>query len=253
MDKINWFILETLKTLKNPLRIKNLFNKKQLMSWRWSFRPEEKTILIQEENSEFKKRNYQNYEEYIRHQRSKLDRFMLDWENVWIKDYDVYYRDLLRERITPHISTRGLAVLCLAARLGTEVKAFIDVGCFAIGIDLNPGKENKYVVTGDFHQLQYADESTDIIFTNSFDHVLYPEKILSEMKRILKPKGKIFIEIAQGSNDGSIPGDYESFFWNKIEDIIQLIEAYSFKVIYQETIKKPFDGGQFIIFEKIYS
>ena len=47
-------------------------------------------------------------------------------------------------------------VLCLAARIGTEVKAFLDLGCFAIGIDLNPGTDNRYVVHGDFHDLQFA-------------------------------------------------------------------------------------------------
>jgi SAM-dependent methyltransferase len=243
-------ISETIKTFKNPLRLKNIFNKRLFLSWLWSFRPEEKTEWSTWSKSGFTIRNYNNYQQYSRHQGSKLERIMLDGKESWLNYYDVGYRDILRERLKERIPAKGMNVLCLAARLGTEVKAFIDLGCFAVGIDLNPGNGNKYVVNGDFHDLQYADESIDIVFTNSFDHVLHPERILSEIKRILKPQGQIFIELSLGTEEGSNPGDYETFFWRKIEEVIRLFQEYSFELIYEEIIAKPFNGGKFLIFKK---
>ena len=56
---------------------------------------------------------------------------------------------------------------------------FIDHGAFAVGIDLNPGRDNRWVVIGDFHALQYADASVDVVYTNSFDHVFELERVLA--------------------------------------------------------------------------
>jgi len=85
-------------------------------------------------------------------------------------------------------------MLCLAARIGTEVKSFLDLGAFAVGIDINPGKKNKYVLFGDFQDIQFAPKCADIIFTNSIDHVYDIEKFLSEIKRVLKMKVFLFVK-----------------------------------------------------------
>ena len=56
-------------------------------------------------------------------------------------------------------NTHRLPVLaCSALRRARppEVRAFLDHGAFAVGIDLNPGRDNRYVMVGDFHQLQFA-------------------------------------------------------------------------------------------------
>ena len=102
-------------------------------------------------------------------------------------------------------------VLCLAARIGTEVKAFLDLGCRAIGIDLNPGKENPYVVQGDFHDLQYAPQSMDVVYTNSLDHAFDLERIAKEVLKVLKPDGLFLVEAVQGRDQGVDPGFFESF------------------------------------------
>lgn len=242
-----WFISETIKTIRNPLRARNLFDKKKVLPWVWSYRPEESTNWQQSTNPKFQTRNYGNYSEYARHQGSKLERFLLNWDKSWLKKYDVSYRSSLREVLKPHIQDSGINVLCLAARIGTEVKAFLDLGCFAVGLDLNPGQDNKYVVFGDFHALQYADESVDIVFTNSFDHVLYPDKILSEVRRVLKPNGRFLAELALGLDEGIKPGDYESFFWSKLEDLVHIIEEHSFEIIHREKFSK---AREFLIFRK---
>lgn len=241
---------EILKTIKRPTRVVNVFDKGKVLPWIWSYRPEEKTNWQGMDGTEFQTRDYGTYEEYIRHQGSKLDRFMLPNQSDWLMGYDVKYREVLRQRMQPHIDRRGLAVLCLAARIGTEVKSFLDLGCFALGLDLNPGKKNKYVVFGDFHDLQYADESIDIVFTNSFDHVLEPERVIKEAKRVLKPQGRLIIELARGRKEGDSPGEYESFFWETIDDVIALFVKEDLQVVCQETIKSPFNGGKFIIFQR---
>lgn len=240
---------EVKKTFKNPLRIFNIFDSQKRIGWFRSYQPENQPRDWENrENFRFKK--YDTYEEYVQHQKSKLDRILEEGEKHWFNqnNYDLTYRTHLRDRLKPYLTNRGLNVLCLAARLGTEVKAFIDLGCFAIGIDLNPGLENHYVVVGDFHNIQYADKSLDIVFTNSFDHALYPEKILQEISRVLKPNGRFMTDVASiYSNQGT----YEAFSWSSIEDLVSLIEKFNLKIIHQEEISYPFKGGNFLIFEKI--
>ena len=242
-----WFISDIVKTVKNPKRVINIFYRKKLLPWLWSYRSEAYTSLKQSAKAGFEVRNYADYSEYVRHQGSKLDRFLLDFNDSWLKKYDISYRNSLRERLRPHIQDSGLGVLCLGARIGTEVKAFIDLGCFTVGLDLNPGSQNRYVVFGDFHELQYADETVDMVFTNSFDHVLYPDKVLSEVRRILKPNGSFLAELAFGREGGIEPGEYESFYWSRLDDLIHTIEEHSFELVHRETISQARD---FLIFRK---
>ncbi len=164
----------------------------------------------------FKRRDYKDYNEYLNHQKEKLNK--IGNMTKWLTKYDVIFRKVLNGRLKEtQIDFKGKSVLCLAARIGTEVKSFIDQGAFAVGMDLNPGKENHYVVHGDFHKIQYANESIDIIFTNSFDHAFEPEKLVSEIERVLKKDGLLIME-----NASTPPGGYESLDWKNTDDILNL-------------------------------
>jgi len=186
----------------------------------------------------FKKRVYRTYDQYVAHQAAKLD-------HKDLTKYDVKYREVLRLRLERlEFLKPGASVLCLAARLGTEVKAFIDVGCFAIGIDLNPGKNNRYVVVGDFHDLQYASGSVDAIFTNSLDHTFDISKLLGEVTRVLKPDGRLIVEAMSGSDTGRGPGDYESFWWSSIDDLVAIFEKAGFELTSRERFGYPWKGEQ---------
>src|SRR6185503_1785705 len=102
------------------------------------------------EEDALQKRTYESYDAYLEHQKAKL-------ETHDFGQYDDEFRRTLRERLAGlDLDWQGRTVLCLAARIGTEVKAFLDLGCFSVGIDLNPGEDNRYVVHGDFHNLQFA-------------------------------------------------------------------------------------------------
>jgi SAM-dependent methyltransferase len=185
---------------------------------------------------EFQSRKYDSYEAYLEHQKAKLETH--DFAN-----YDTEFRTALRERLAVlDVAWQGRTVLCLAARIGTEVKAFLDLGCFAIGIDLNPGKENRYVVQGDFHDLQFAPKSVDVVYTNSLDHAFDINRIAREIVKILKPEGLLIIEAVQGRDRGVNPGFFESFFWKNIDELIGVFETAGFKVIRRTPMTHPWPG-----------
>ena len=190
------------------------------------------------DQAQFKRREYASYEQYIRHQQSKFQ--FLD-----LADYDVNYRRQLGARLqnVPGLK-RGASVLCLGARQGTEVKAFHDAGCFAVGLDLNPGAENKFVLHGDFHDVQFPAESVDVIFTNSFDHVFNPEKMIGEIRRLLKPDGLLIVEAIAGEAQASAPDHYASFWWRHINDLAALLDAHGFSVVHRSAFTEPWPGEQ---------
>lgn len=186
--------------------------------------------------SAFQNRSYDSYEAYLEHQKAKLETH--DFAN-----YDNEFRTALRERLARlDVAWTGKTVLCLAARIGTEVKAFLDLGCFAIGIDLNPGGGNRYVVQGDFHDLQFAPKSVDVVYTNSLDHAFDIDRIATEIMRVLKPEGLLVVEAVQGRDQGVTPGFFESFFWSNIDELISVFETAGFKVTRRDPMTHPWPG-----------
>lgn len=181
-------------------------------------------------------RKYESYDAYLEHQKAKLATH--DFAN-----YDIEFRTALRERLTAlDVDWRDRTVLCLAARIGTEVKAFLDLGCRAIGIDLNPGKENRYVVQGDFHDLQFPPNSMDVVYTNSLDHAFDIDRIAREVLKVLKPEGLLLVEAVQGRDQGVHPGFFESFFWSNIDELISVFEKAGFKVTLRTPMTYPWPG-----------
>lgn len=190
------------------------------------------------EGSSFERRRFRSYDQYVSRQRGKLKRLNLS-------RYDLKYRAVLRHRLEKAGGlARGTSVLCLAARIGTEVKAFLDLGCFAVGIDLNPGPENRYVLHGDFHHLQFADGSVDVVFTNSLDHVYDVERLLGEISRVLKPGGLLIVEASLGRDEGRAPGHYESLWWRQVDDVRALFEAAGFSGEQRRPFIAPWKGEQ---------
>src|SRR5690606_13801274 len=79
--------------------------------------------------------------------------------------------------------------MCLGARTGMEVHVLREMGLDAIGIDLV--ETPPLVLSGDVHDVQFAVDSFDFIFSNIFDHVLYPDKFIREIERIAKPNSYV--------------------------------------------------------------
>lgn len=189
--------------------------------------------------SGLKKKIYGSYAEYVRHQRRKLPVV----KDYLLENYDEQYRGALLSRLNDQkIVEPGMRVLCLAAGIGSEVKSFLDLGCFAVGIDLNPGTRNKYVVYGDFHEIQYRFQTVDVVFSNSLDHVFDIDRLIKEIKRVLKPGGFLILEILKGEEEGCSPKDYESLHWQKVEDLLELFSNSGFKVIGNVDFEFPWRG-----------
>ena len=183
-------------------------------------------------------RPYGKYREYLDHQVSKLKTLKLD-------GYHAHFKTVLAERLREIEGVRrGASVLCLGARSGAECEAFIACGCFALGIDLNPGDRSRFVVTGDFHGLQYADASVDIVYTNALDHAFDFDRITGEVARVLKPSGLFIAEIVRGLGDesGRGPGAYESAWWSSLETPISKISKRGFELTRRTRFDFPWQG-----------
>lgn len=176
----------------------------------------------------FRRRNYPSYDAYVSKQAGKLERqgaAIAGWSKRNGKQLEQMLPSL-------DILQPGASVLCLGARLGFEVEAFIALGCFAVGVDVNPGSIgkfgfSKYVVYGDFHQLQFANDSVDIVYTNSMDHAFDPLKLRSEVVRVLKLGGHLIIETTQGTEEGrrKVTDPYDCITWRTSADFISFFEV----------------------------
>lgn len=191
---------------------------------------------------DFQQREYPDYETYIEHQKTKLS--ALRSKSVTSHDRRLY--SALSDRLERmDTDFHGKSVLCLAARQGSEVRAFIDRGAFAVGIDLNPGVENRYVVVGDFHDLQFADRSVDWVYTNSLDHAFDLDRILAEVKRVLRPGGGFILEANVSNDDGSAAaGPYESMVWEDVERLLDRVRQQGFSVVGRLEFERPWVGEQ---------
>lgn len=140
-------------------------------------------------------KNYSNYDEYINHQRSKADfgtalRQKLLGE-LWESDCAGFrlnfkpYEEIIKE---------SKNVICLGARVGQEVHVLRELGVDAIGMDLVEAPP--LVLKGDVHNLEFEDKSFGFAFSNIFDHVLYPEKFISEIERVVKPGGYCLLHLS---------------------------------------------------------
>lgn len=187
---------------------------------------------------------YKSYEDYAAHQSAKLS-------TMDLRDYDRNYYSVLGGRLKPlaakNIIGGGRVALCLAARIGTEVKAFADLHCFAVGIDLNPGRNNKYVLYGDFHNIQFPSSSVDVVFTNSLDHALYVDRLASEIKRVLKRAGHLILEVGRGIEEGGNFGYYEASSWKKIDNCLEHFYRVGFKTVERNDFEYPWRGQQIVL------
>ena len=212
---------ERLKKLLRPSSLRMLLHRATSAEATWS-------------EGSIRQRQYGSYEDYARHQQSKLG--LLD-----LSEYDKEFRAQLSARIG---DWSGLSVLCLAARRGTEVKAFIDRGAFALGVDLNPGKENHYVVVGDFHKLQWPDASVDGVYCNAVDHAFDVSQLIGEAFRVLKPSGQLILEVPPGSRDGFQIDEWGATTWESVEDLIASVEGGGFYLRGNVTFEYPWSGHQ---------
>lgn len=193
------------------------------------------------------RKSYDTYDRYVAHQRSKL-------AVVDVDAYDARLRRDLRERFAEQGPWSGASVLCLAARRGGEVRAFRDLGAFAVGIDLEPGPENRYVLTGDLHHLDFADDSIDAAYCNSLDHALELDRAIAELLRVMRPGGRVLLDVLAGTDerpddesDVAGFGRWEVRRWARAHDVADAFVAGGFELVEDRTIERPWPGHQFTL------
>jgi SAM-dependent methyltransferase len=218
--------------LHNPVGTARLLASKR--GWRrirYALRPPPHGSL--QPSPDVSRRAYRNYDDYVKHQRSKLG--LLD-----LTDYDRDFRLTLAVRLRP-MGLAGKSVLCLAARIGTEVKAFHDVGAFAVGLDLNPGHHNPWVLPGDFHDLVFAGNSVDVVYSNSLDHALDVGRVADEARRVLKRDGALLVDAQAGAAENEFD-DWAATRWPSIDGLIETIVAHGFALSDRTQISDPWAG-----------
>ena len=190
------------------------------------------------------RRIYPDYATYLTHQRLKLDALRARS----LAGHDQRFSVALSDRLAScPISFEGRSVLCLGARLGTEVRVFVELGAFAVGIDLNPGRHSSWVVEGDFHDLQFADSSVDTVYVNSLDHVFELDRALREAHRVLKPGGVFLVEVGLGTKEGGHPGFYEALSWRTVDELIDRIVVAGFELQRRISFEVPWKGEQALL------
>jgi SAM-dependent methyltransferase len=172
---------------------------------------------VWQRDQELAQRKYASYEDYVTHQAAKLDKIEHRLRETEAEDFAEFKR---RFQGCPALS-EARVVLCLGARLGTEVRALHALGYFAVGIDLNPGADNYYVLPGDFHHLVFPDNSVDAIYTNVMDHVFDLDRMLAEVNRLLRPNGLFLVDLMAGFGEGSSPGAFEAIHWRDTASFVR--------------------------------
>jgi SAM-dependent methyltransferase len=137
----------------------------------------------------------------------------------WIKRFDreavevTYHKRFAADQhIVPGLHFRGEPILCLGARLGGEVRALTRLGALAIGVDFNPGFRNPHVLWGDALNLQFADSTFKIAYTNVLDHMSEGgiSVFVRQVFRVLKPGGILLVDIDAHEPDKYARSDFRT-------------------------------------------
>jgi hypothetical protein len=186
---------------------------------------------------------HKSYDDYVNKQIEKTTdpARIAKWKGAEWNTKVLGFKNLF-ERNKIYLENKKNAI-CLGARTGQEVFVLRELGLNAIGIDLVAFPP--YSIKGDIHNLAFKDEEFDLVFTNIFDHSLYPEKFISEMERVSIKDASIIINL-QINNPGD---DYSE---NLINDPISLIKMFkNSNLVLSRKIKNTFDEMNYeFIFKK---
>ena len=123
--------------------------------------------------------------------------------------------------------------LCLASRTGQEVASLRDLGFKdSIGIDIVAFEP--YTIVGDFHDLDFDDESISLVYTNCVDHVKHPDIWSREINRVTHKGSYLLMNLQQDMSQD----EYTVF--NIENPQTELIETYfgGWTCVKSESIKQ---------------
>ncbi len=237
---------ESLTTLKRPLRVLRVFSHGRIRSYLHFQRIRAnagQTWSKPDDNGGLAVRRVSTYESYVELQKMKLG-------YVDLSSHEARFQQELKARVEGlGVAAPGKTVVCLGARLGAEVRAFSDLGCFVVGVDLNPGQENRYVLYGDFHDLQFAASSVDVIYTNSLDHAMELSQVVVEMRRVLKPDGRVIVEADPGTEEADEvePDLWQTLSWRRVDDLVAALETGGLRLVQRSPFEYPRGGEQLVM------
>lgn len=151
------------------------------------------------------------------------------------------------EFIKNHISTNDI-ILDIGARDGMFLQKLKDknfdnlTGCDISKLAVKKMNKRKGIhgIQGDAHNLPFEDNQFSfIISTHTLEHCHDPDKAISEINRVLKPKGKSFVEvpIENVEKPRTAVGHFCAF---RTEDqAIEMFEKAGFKLVSREKDPNP--------------
>jgi SAM-dependent methyltransferase len=159
-------------------------------------------------------------------------------ERLQVERYPIYR--FLRAEALPRMRP-GLRVLDAGSGRLPEQKMrgeILATGAELHTLDFCPGEGVDF--TGDVSALPFEDASYDMVLsTQVLEHVQDPEKVCSEMARVLKPGGHLFLTTPQSSPIHNEPWNYFNF------------THYGLTLLFEkaglQVVKKEAQGGHFTL------
>jgi len=139
--------------------------------------------------------NYTTYDDYIDYQKNNTEntekRKTCVNEEHKLKISD--FKDSFKRFTSYFNSKKDFKALCIGAGTGQEVISLQELGVDTIGVDIIPCKP--HVINGDMHDLQFENNSFDYVYTNVIGHSINPQKMISEIERVLRPDGLVHLQL----------------------------------------------------------
>lgn len=86
-------------------------------------------------------------------------------------------------------------------------------------------------IVGDAHELPLKDESFDaILFKNVLEHIRNPTKVMSEIERVLKPGGYLYIKLPFLQPFHAVPDDYQRYSQNGMKELLKDYKELEFGI-----------------------
>jgi len=144
-------------------------------------------------------------------------------------------------RIKDHL--RSGRVLCLGARTGCEIIGARRAGFKdSQGIDLHPVGD--LTIQGDWHDIPFENSSFENVFTNSIDHCYDLQKMIHEIRRVLKPKGRVCLLLSRKQmlhnkkdKEKYMRGSQNFLFWEDALDLASVFQEQGFQLVFHERLR----------------